>query len=333
MPSSSDPTPGWSRRTLITAAAGAAIGGAAVGAARLRDVLAQPLARVVTIAASSYEADLVDRLRRGIAEFPEFVRRVRGANVLLKPNLVEFHADRPVNTDPRVIAAAAEAFRSLGAATVRVGEGPGHRRDTERMVDQSGLGDALRAVGGVPFIDLNVDVPEDLPLLGGQTGLVTLPIARSVLAADLVVSCAKLKTHHWAGVTLSMKNLFGTVSGQRVGWPKNPLHHAGIENSILDLWSSVRPAFAIIDGIVGMEGDGPIMGTAAPLGALILGEALPAVDATSARLIGLDPERIAYLARAPGLGGTIHERRIEVVGDRIAVRPFAVLPNFEHLRR
>ena len=79
--------------------------------------------------------------------------------------------------------------------------------------------------------------------------------------ADLVVSLPKLKTHHWAGVTLAMKNLFGVMPGVAYGWPKNVLHHAGIPGSILDINAAVKPALAIVDGIVGMEGDGPIMGT------------------------------------------------------------------------
>ena len=87
----------------------------------------------------------------------------------------------------------------------------------------------------------------------------TLPA--SLKRADLVVSLPKMKTHHWAGVTLAMKNLFGVMPGVAYGWPKNVLHHAGIPGSILDINAAVRPALAIVDGIVGMEGDGPIMGT------------------------------------------------------------------------
>ena len=74
----------------------------------------------------------------------------------------------------------------------------------------------------------------------------------------------KLKTHHWAGVTLSLKNFFGCMPGRVYGWPKNVLHVRGIPESILDINAAVRPHLAIVDGIVGMEGDGPIMGDPAP---------------------------------------------------------------------
>ena len=72
----------------------------------------------------------------------------------------------------------------------------------------------------------------------------------------------KLKTHHWAGMTCSMKNLFGVVPGAVYGWPKNVLHQHGIDDSIVDLVATVRPGLTIVDGIVGMEGDGPDHGHA-----------------------------------------------------------------------
>ena len=80
-------------------------------------------------------------------------------------------------------------------------------------------------------------------------------------ASDFIVSMPKVKTHHWTGVTLSMKNMFGIVPGSRYGWPKNVLHWAGIHESILDICATVRPHFVIADGIVAMEGDGPLNGT------------------------------------------------------------------------
>ncbi len=114
----------------------------------------------------------------------------------------------------------------------------------------------------------------------------------------MLISLPKLKTHHWAGATLSLKNLFGTLPGICYGWPKNELHWRGIDNSIVDIALTRTPDLAIVDGIVGMEGDGPLNGTAKPFGALIMGHDLVAVDATCCRLMMLDPLKIAYL----GLG-------------------------------
>jgi uncharacterized protein (DUF362 family) len=129
-----------------------------------------------------------------------------------------------------------------------------------------------------------------------------------------------------------MKNLFGTVPGSVYGWPKNPLHYAGIEQSIVDIWQGLAPGFGIVDGIVGMEGDGPIMGTAKQVGLVLMGDNLPAVDATAARVMGLDPHKIGYLRVASRLGGSLHKSRIELIHEALEVHPFEVLPQFEDLR-
>ena len=81
------------------------------------------------------------------------------------------------------------------------------------------------------------------------------------------------------------------------GWPKNILHWQGIGNSIFDINSSLPlPQFAIVDGIVGMEGNGPLQGQAKATGVLVFGDDLVAVDATAARLMTLEPHKIDYLA-------------------------------------
>ena len=127
-------------------------------------------------------------------------------------------------------------------------------------------------------------------------GRIALPA--SVLHADLVVSMPKLKTHHWAGMTCSMKNLFGVVPGAVYGWPKNVLHAHGIDSSIVDLVATVRPGLTIVDGIVGMEGDGPIMGTPRGFGVLAMSSDLVAADATCARVLGFDAAKLPYLETA-----------------------------------
>ena len=109
---------------------------------------------------------------------------------------------------------------------------------------------------------------------------------RTVLAADFIVSMPKVKTHHWSGVTLSMKNMFGVVPGVKYGWPKNLLHWHGIQQSIVDLVATVPIHFVIADAIVCMEGNGPLAGTARHLDRIVLADDPVAADATCARLMG-----------------------------------------------
>ncbi len=229
---------------------------------------------------------------------------LKGKKVLLKPNFVEAHPARPINTNIAVIAGVAHACLRLGAAEVVVGEASGHRRDPWFSV----LNPSLRAIldKKVRCVDLNHGDAVAVANRGRRTGLPTFYVAKPVAEADVLISLPKMKTHHWMGVTLSLKNLFGALPGIYYGWPKNLLHLKGIDNSILDIAGSVPVHYAIVDGVVGMEGDGPIMGTAKPVGALVLSPFALAADATAARLMGFDPGMISYLARAgrfmPGLG-------------------------------
>jgi uncharacterized protein (DUF362 family) len=276
-------------------------------------------ARVAVLAASDYdgplEATVMDGLRAIGAD-------VRGANVLLKPNLVEFDPTTAVNTDPRLIAASVLALRRLGAISVNVGEGPGHRRDVQDVVTRSGLADVLAYVDA-RFVDLNAAAVRPVRLRSRYTDLGELWLPTPVLDADVVISMPKMKTHHWAGVTLSLKNLFGTLPGRVYGWPKNILHWAGIEQSILDIAGSVRPGYAIIDGIVGMEGNGPISGEPIASGVLVFADDPVAADAVGASLMGFDPDQIPYLSEAGRFLGQVDRSLIEQRGEdpeRLATR-------------
>ena len=277
--------------------------------------------------ARDYHGDLAGVIRDGLRSLQVTRRDIRGKRILLKPNLVETAVEKPqINTHPSVVLAAAEAFRRLDAREVVVAEGQGHRRDTQLVLEQSGMGRALDEAG-LPFVDLNHDEFLAVKNVGHWTDLRPLYLPKTVLAADYVVSMPKLKTHHWAGVTCAMKNLFGVAPGVVYGWPKNVLHYHGIPESILDINATVRPALAIADGIVGMEGDGPIMGSPKPANCIIMGRNLAAVDATAVRVMGLNPYGIQYLTGASGRLGPVHERNIAQRGEPIAaVRTrFAVL--------
>lgn len=286
--------------------------------------------KVAILKAESYAKDLVSSILDGIRAFPLEVINKR---VLLKPNLVEYERDNVINTHPAVIGATIEAFRRLGAKEVRVGEGPGHRRDTDGLLIASGLFPYLKETQ-TAFVDLNLDNIRRLPLQSSFMGIESLYFAESVLNADILVSMPKLKTHHWAGMTLAMKNLFGIVPGVKYGWPKNFLHWHGINESILDINSTVRPHFVIVDGIVGMEGNGPIQGTPKHVGVLVFGNDPVSVDATCTRIVGLNPEKINYLQKAEEALGNLDIARIEQIGESIGkVRnPFEVIESFNDLK-
>jgi len=294
-----------------------------------------PATSAVHIArAESYDQDLLTVLRTQFDHFRATVP-LKDKRVVLKPNLVEWHRDKVINTHPAVVSAVIELCKAEGASEVIVAEGPGHWRNVEYLVEASGLGDVLRR-HDVTFVDLNHDEPVKTPNLGRLTGLEYLYLTRTIVSADVVISLPKLKTHHWAGATLSLKNLFGTLPGICYGWPKNELHWRGIDNSIVDIALTRTPELAIVDGIIGMEGDGPLNGTAKPFGALIMAHDLLALDATCCRLMQLDPEMIGYLH----LGhlkklGRLAETDIPQLGEPIAslAQPFSTVEHHKPLQK
>jgi uncharacterized protein (DUF362 family) len=288
--------------------------------------------RIHIAKAADYSADLAAIVRRQYEHFRSEVP-LKGKRVVLKPNLVEYHRDKVINTDPRVVAAVIELCKWEEASEIIVAEGPGHWRNLEFLAAESGLGEVLRHYG-VRFVDLNHDEPVKTLNFGRLTGLEYLYLTRTVTSADVFISLPKLKTHHWAGATLSLKNLFGTLPGICYGWPKNELHWRGIENSIIDIALTQTPHLAIVDGIVGMEGDGPLNGTARHVGALVMGTDLVAVDASGCRLMGLPAERIGHLALgAHKKLGRLAEKQIEQLGEPIAglAQAFTPPPRFDKL--
>jgi uncharacterized protein (DUF362 family) len=265
--------------------------------------------------ASRYTDDIAALILAGFRELRVSSQEIRGKRILLKANIVEPHRGAEhIVTNPSVVFAAAEAFLKLGADRIIIAEGAGHCRDTYMILEESGF-DAIFHNPKITFVDLNYDDWISVPNAGGKTYLKSFVFPATLKQVDWIVSMPKLKIHHWAGVTLSMKNLFGALPGSFYGWPKNVLHNAGIIESIIDINSTLRPHFAIVDGIVGMEGDGPIMGTAKKAGVLVMGRNLPAVDATCARVMGINPKKIAYLAAADNRLGPIRESLIAQRGE------------------
>jgi uncharacterized protein (DUF362 family) len=315
------------REILKTMAAGLALGGCSAKASddrtvHLSEASAAQRARkiqgrssIAIIKVASYEEDIFARIKPFIklAALPS----LQGQTVVIKPNIVEIQPGHPITTNPAMVKAAIELVDYLGAKKVIVAEGPGHMRDTELLLLQSGIGPLLDKMG-IPFVDLNLDDVVAKANPDNFSGLDPVWLPETIATADAVISLPKMKTHHWVGMTCSMKNLFGTFPGRKYGWPKNTLHLHGIPNCVIDINQLVKPKFALVDAIVAMEGDGPIAGTGVDTGYVVLGCDLAAVDATCARAMNFKPEEMTYIARAGQVLGNIDEKDIDVHGASVA---------------
>ncbi len=318
------------RRKMIE---GALIGG--TGAAVVTQLLQRPSlprretrSAVAIIRCASYAAchQAIDDGLRLLAP------AVSGKRVLLKPNLVEYSPKAPINTHPSVIAATADSLFRLGAAEVIVADGPGHVRDSELLIEESGLKRSLDEIGRTHFVDLNFDFVHPIKPRGHFTSFKELWLPKTLLAADVVISMPKIKTHHWAGVTLSLKNLFGCVPGNVYGWPKNVLHWQGIDNSIAELAATIPIHYVIADGIEAMEGNGPLHGATRNLGCLVFADDPVAADATCCRLMSIEPTRVRHLKMTAPLGN-LEPTKIDQYGEQVATvrQLFELMPEFQYL--
>jgi uncharacterized protein (DUF362 family) len=282
-----------------------------------------PAHRVSIVRIPSYSVELEGAIRQVLIEHKP---GITGKRVVLKPNLVEFSPDTPINTNPQFVAAAYRAFQALGAASVHIAEGPGHRRMTLDMAEAAGYFESIPKFEN-RFTDLNLDEVTKVRLRNPFSSLKELYLPNTILGCDLLVSLPKMKTHHWTGATLAMKNLFGVVPGGVYGWPKNTLHWAGINECIADLHNLFPRQFCLVDGIEAMEGNGPILGTAKQSGVIVAGAHPPSVDATCCRIMGIDPEKVGYLK-------LVGQPTVQQIGETLASvqTNFRLLPELAHYR-
>jgi len=260
---------------------------------------------------ASYHDDLLSSLRYlwNASEMPS----VDGKNILLKLNMLDVVEEDMGTTHPKIVAAVLDLLAELGAGSIVVGDGSFFRRDTYAVAKSCGVVDVVDS-HGVPFIDLNYDELVQVKVRDGwirKSSSLWLP--RHVTEADIIISMPKLKTHHWAGVTLSLKNLLGVIPGSRYGWAKNFIHINGINATILGLYESLPPVLSIVDGIVGMEGNGPLFGKPVQHGLLAMGKDPLAVDIICAQLMGFSIDSIPHLSGA-AFAGIGQAQKIETRG-------------------
>jgi uncharacterized protein (DUF362 family) len=275
----------------------------------------------VAVAKASYTANLPKTLRDGMESCG---LDVKDRKILIQTQLEAFDQRRMVNADSSVLGAAIKAFKAMGAAEIRVGAGPAFERDTWALAEAAGYRDAVPDFDRA-FIDLNRD---DLsPVEGFLEESIYLP--NTALRADLIVSLAKMKTDAESGAALSLQNLANILPGSLYGWPRDAAGDWQIEMARI-----FNGSFAIVDGIVGMEGRGPVGGSPKEAGVLAMGEDLAAVDATCCRIMGIDPSRVDYLTQAATTVGEIEESRIEQRGERLEAvrRDFCLIEELRDLR-
>ncbi len=222
---------------------------------------------------------------------------VAGKSVLLKPNMLASASPKQaVSTHPEFLRAVIRVLKSRGARRIIVGDSPAFQ-STDAVGEWNGL-KLVTLVEGAEWVDFDDPVEVTVP----EARLVKrFTVARVVTEVDIVISLCKLKTHGLMYFTGAVKNLFGIIPGMR----KNALHmrfpgKLEFGTMLADLTLAARPSYAIMDGIVAMEGAGPYGGKPRQVGLVLAGADLFAVDWVAAALIGYDPVDIPSLRAAVG---------------------------------
>ncbi|RTZ93850.1 MAG: (4Fe-4S)-binding protein [Deltaproteobacteria bacterium] len=239
--------------------------------------------------------------------------------VLIKPNCLS--AKPPgtaVTTHPVVLEAVIQILLDRGCR-ITIGDSPALQR-LETVAKKSGV---LPLLDRYPVRLQELDDPVEIK--GPEEGLFKrFEVSRHCFEFDHIINVAKFKTHSMMGLTLCVKNLFGCIPGRK----KAAWHLAiGEDRSrfarmLAELAASLPVDFHLLDGIVGMEGNGPGNGTPVQLGVLLGGENAPAVDAVATRLIGMDPLALPTSRAAAEMGtGPARTEEITLTGD-----PFPRLP-------
>jgi uncharacterized protein (DUF362 family)/NAD-dependent dihydropyrimidine dehydrogenase PreA subunit len=238
-----------------------------------------------------------------------------GSKVLLKPNLLSVESvDSPVVTHHGFFEAVVRVIKDY-ALELTFGDSPGFG-SSEKAAEKAGLMEVARRYG-VSFDGFtektSVVLPDSLLVKNWE-------VARAPYETDVLITLPKLKTHGMMYFTGAVKNQFGCVPGtQKALWHARMNNSRNFAKMLLDLNRLVQTRFAIMDGIVAMEGNGPKSGTPRALNALLMGASITAVDATALRLIGYeDPREVpqydeAYLAQ----WGPVLAQDIQVLGDDV----------------
>ena len=227
-----------------------------------------------------------------------------GGHAVIKPNICNAkNPDGMVITDFRIIDAVIQLLKEK-TSRITVVESDNISDTAPNRLEKSGLLDLINE-WNVDFVNLSEDEYEVHTVAGKK-----LKLPRTVMDAEYFVNMLKIKTEGHVGVTLSIKNLFGVPVRRK----KSTLHRK--LNEILPYLAKViRSDLIVVDGLVAMEGNGPLIGTPKQLGIILAGRNPVAVDSTCARIMGYDPSKIKYLYKAHEMGVGPLDGEITVVGE------------------
>jgi uncharacterized protein (DUF362 family)/Pyruvate/2-oxoacid:ferredoxin oxidoreductase delta subunit len=285
--------------------------------------------KVALLRCGSYDLEKVySAIKNGLDMIGGLRRIVHpGHTVLLKVNLIgAWHPDRAITTHPAVVEALCLLIKEAGGRPV-IGDSSGGSAygKTAKALDISGMASVAKKTGAALA---NFDEAEIVKVKGSLRATALVHIAKPLVDADVIISVPKLKTHTGTFITGSVKNMFGSIpGGRKAEFHRTAPSMKSFTEVLIDIFSLVKPALTVIDGIVGMDGNGPSAGNPKPAGVILISEDCVAADTVMAAICGIKPEIVDTLtvAKKRGLGnGSLAD--IEVVGTPLEQ---SFIPNFK----
>ncbi|KGK84146.1 iron-sulfur protein [Desulfosporosinus sp. HMP52] len=273
-------------------------------------------AKVVLKFCPDYTADVEKSLREGLLEWGGMSTFVKpGQKVLLKVNLLmKKRPEEAVTTHPSVVEAVVRLVQEVGGIAI-IGDSPGGPYTVnalQAIYSKSGLREVAERTGAI----LNEDVGQTTVQYPEGKIVKSLTVTNCVLNADVVIPISKLKTHGMMTFTGGVKILFGVIPGLlKAEYHLKMFKISDFADLLVDIASWVNPSLSIMDGIVGMEGDGPSAGNPRNVGALLMSTDPYALDTAAADLIGLKPEKVPTLMAARERGFISRLSELDLVGD------------------
>jgi len=259
--------------------------------------------KVSIVSCENYENNLVsDAVRKSIDMIGGIEKFVSsGQRVLIKPNLLSpASPEKAITTHPAVVGAVVRIVQEVGGIPF-IADSPGSgiphtEKRLRKLYEATGMLDVAERTG----ISIIIDPTASEVSISDGVIIKRLEVIQPVLDADVVINLPKLKTHVYTLFTGATKNLFGIVPGYA-----KPGYHAKLHrlphfaDMLLDIIAYAKPAFTLMDGVVGIEGDGPgTGGNPKNVGIILASEDCVALDVVACSVIGLEPTRVPTLAAA-----------------------------------
>ena len=251
---------------------------------------------IVSIQKSNYDNLNIESLLIPLGGFKKYINK--GERVLLKTNLLNAtEPEKCIVTNPAVISAVAKSVLKVGGIPY-IGDSPSGqftKRRLKRVYKKSGLIKLSKQLG----IELNYDTGSKKIVFPDGKRIKKISLCNFVLDADKIISLPKIKTHSFMMMTLATKIMFGAVPGLiKAKYHSMFFRRKEFAEMLIDVLLITKPNLIIMDGIVGMQGEGPSSGDLVKLGVMLASKNSIALDIAVCKMLDIEPIGIPTLKEA-----------------------------------